>query len=85
MYSLLLNLAPVKSLGRKQSESWNTFSREYLECLCVAVSGGGKDLKKAFALLRLCVFCFPLIPFEEVVNTTLEFPQQEERGQEERH
>lgn len=43
---------------------------------------GGRNFKKAFALLRLCVFCFPLIPFEEVVNTTLEFPQQEKRGQE---
>lgn len=28
------------------------------------------------------MFCFPLIPFEGVVNTTLEFPQQEKRGQE---
>lgn len=54
-------------------------------CVAEAGGGGGGILKKALALLRLCVFCFPLIPFEEVVNTTLEFPQQEKRGQEGRH
>lgn len=61
--SLLLDLAPVKPLGRKQSESWNTFSREYLGVSVCGSKWGREGFKESLSPFEIMCVLFSFDSF----------------------